>query len=142
VRHAYIFIGMDTFDLKLFLVENKLTENSRLNEIKVVPGSIGKQYYGIVNGFRVDNRVDKYDGHPMYIITNSKQKMVDQLNLSDPLIYPKYTLSDMEESYSDGKKMDTIINDDWAVVTDDVSVFNQYLDVIKRGGTGKEPKKL
>lgn len=142
VRHTYIFIGMDTFDLKLFLVENKLTENSRLSEIKAVPGSVGKQYYGIVNWLRVDNRVDKYDGHPMYIITNSKQKMVDQLNLSDPLIYPKYTLSDMGESYSDGKKMDAIINDDWAIVTDDVSVFNQLLNAIKRGGNGKEPKKF
>jgi hypothetical protein len=33
----HIFIGMDTFDLKQFLVENKLTETSRLNEIKVQP---------------------------------------------------------------------------------------------------------
>jgi hypothetical protein len=40
---------MDTFDLKQFLVENKLTENSRLNEIKVVPGNVGKRYYGVFN---------------------------------------------------------------------------------------------
>jgi hypothetical protein len=32
---------MDNFDLKQFLVENKLTENSRLGEIKTVPGSTG-----------------------------------------------------------------------------------------------------
>ena len=32
---------MDNFDLKQFLVENKLTENSRLGEIKAVPGSTG-----------------------------------------------------------------------------------------------------
>lgn len=32
---------MDNFDLKKFLVENKLTENSRLEEIKAVPGSTG-----------------------------------------------------------------------------------------------------
>jgi hypothetical protein len=32
---------MDNFDLKKFLVENKLTENSRLGEIKAVPGSTG-----------------------------------------------------------------------------------------------------
>jgi hypothetical protein len=32
---------MDNFDLKQFLVENKLTENSRLGEIKTVPGNTG-----------------------------------------------------------------------------------------------------
>ena len=32
---------MDNFDLKQFLVKNKLTENSRLGEIKAVPGSTG-----------------------------------------------------------------------------------------------------
>ena len=32
---------MDNFDLKQFLVENKLTENSRLGEIKAVPGNTG-----------------------------------------------------------------------------------------------------
>jgi len=32
---------MDNFDLKQFLVENKLTENSRLDEIKAVPGNTG-----------------------------------------------------------------------------------------------------
>jgi len=32
---------MDNFDLKKFLVENKLTENSCLEEIKAVPGNTG-----------------------------------------------------------------------------------------------------
>jgi hypothetical protein len=32
---------MDNFDLKKFLIENKLTENSRLGEIKAVPGNTG-----------------------------------------------------------------------------------------------------
>jgi hypothetical protein len=32
---------MDNFDLKKFLVENKLTENSRLGEIKAIPGNTG-----------------------------------------------------------------------------------------------------
>jgi hypothetical protein len=139
VRHAYIFIDMDTFDLKLFLVENKLTETSRLNEIKVVPGKIGKRYYGV---FNIDGRGNEYDGHPMYIITNSKQTMVDKLNLSDPNIYPKYTLNDMRDSYSDGEKLDTIIYDDWAMVTDDISIFNKLLDIVKRGGNSREPKKF
>ena len=130
---------MDKFDLKLFLVENKLTENSRLGEIKVVPGKIGKRYYGI---FNIDGRENEYDGHPMYIITNSKQTMVDKLNLSDPNIYPKYTLNDMRDSYSDGEKLDTIIYDDWAMVTDDISIFNKLLDIVKRGGNSREPKKF
>jgi hypothetical protein len=32
---------MDNFDLKQFLVENKITPNSRLKEIKAVPGNTG-----------------------------------------------------------------------------------------------------
>ena len=32
---------MDNFDLKQFLVKNKLTENSRLEEIKDIPGNTG-----------------------------------------------------------------------------------------------------
>jgi glyoxylate utilization-related uncharacterized protein len=32
---------MDSFDLKQFLVENKLTENSKLNEIKATPKNTG-----------------------------------------------------------------------------------------------------
>ena len=32
---------MDNFDLKQFLVKNKLTENSRLGEIKTTPGNTG-----------------------------------------------------------------------------------------------------
>ena len=32
---------MDSFNLKQFLVENKLTENSKLNEITINPQSTG-----------------------------------------------------------------------------------------------------
>ena len=32
---------MDNFDLKQFLVENKITPNSRLKEIKAFPGNTG-----------------------------------------------------------------------------------------------------
>jgi hypothetical protein len=32
---------MDNFDLKKFLVENKITPNSRLEEIKAIPGNTG-----------------------------------------------------------------------------------------------------
>jgi hypothetical protein len=32
---------MDNFDLKKFLIENKITPNSRLGEIKAVPGNTG-----------------------------------------------------------------------------------------------------
>ena len=39
---------MDNFDLKQFLVENKLTENSRLKEIKAIPGSTGIKDKGIL----------------------------------------------------------------------------------------------
>jgi hypothetical protein len=76
----------------------------------------------------------------MYIIANSKQEMVDKLNLTN--VYPKYTLSDMDDSYSGGEKLNTIINDDWAVVTDDISVFKRMLDDIKKDGNLKEPKKF
>jgi len=32
---------MDKFNLTQFLIENKLTENSRLEEIKAIPGKVG-----------------------------------------------------------------------------------------------------
>jgi hypothetical protein len=48
----------------------------------------------------------------------------------------------MDDSYSGGEKLNTIINDDWAVVTDDISVFKRILDDIKKDGNLKEPKKF
>jgi|694.fasta_scaffold03317_27 hypothetical protein len=33
---------MDSFDLKQFLVKNKLTENSKLNDVKIYPGNTGQ----------------------------------------------------------------------------------------------------
>jgi hypothetical protein len=32
---------MDSFDLKQFLIENKLTENSKLNEARIIPSNTG-----------------------------------------------------------------------------------------------------
>ena len=41
---------MDNFDLKQFLVENKLTENSKLNEIKTVPATLVKKIKALSYG--------------------------------------------------------------------------------------------
>ena len=134
MRHAYIFINMDNFNLKLFLVENKLTETSRLNEIKVVPGKISKKYYAIINYGRDEKH---YDGHPMYIITNSKSTMINKLNLS--LKGYNYELSDLDD---DNIVFDHYINDDWAVVTSDLKTFKEDLSSINYYDDRKEVKKF
>ena len=41
---------IDNFDLKHFLVENKLTENSKLNEIKTVPATLVKKIKALSYG--------------------------------------------------------------------------------------------
>jgi hypothetical protein len=41
---------MDSFNLKQFLVENKLTENSKLNEIKTVPATLVKKIKALSYG--------------------------------------------------------------------------------------------
>ena len=56
---------MDSFNLKQFLVENKLTENSKLNEIKATPKNTGlvtpKQIAtDLVNQAQPDFEEDKY----------------------------------------------------------------------------------
>jgi hypothetical protein len=125
---------MDNFNLKLFLVENKLTETSRLNEIKVVPGKISKKYYAIINYGRDEKH---YDGHPMHIITNSKSTMINKLNLS--LKGYNYELSDLDD---DNIVFDHYINDDWAVVTSDLKTFKEDLSSINYYDDRKEVKKF
>jgi hypothetical protein len=56
---------MDSFNLKQFLVENKLTENSKLNEIKATPKNTGltipKQLAtDLVNQTQPDFEEDEY----------------------------------------------------------------------------------
>ena len=41
---------MDNFDLKQFLIENKLTENSKVNEIKTVPATLVKKIKALSYG--------------------------------------------------------------------------------------------
>lgn len=135
----HIFINMDTFDLKHFLVKNKLTEISRLNEIKVVPSKTGfKTYYAVVNVHG-----DYFDGVAKYIITSSKKEMIDKLNasLKDVVDRPEYEPMYKAYELDDERKQsnltgDSLIDkhyilDNWAWVTDKGDVFQENIKSIE-----------
>ena len=81
---------MDNFNLKQFLVENKLTENSRLKEIKVTPGNTG--------------------------LSNFNDEDDDDFNLNDAYLNSQYVapyedVLDIIESYEDEDILNDFIND-------------------------------
>ena len=81
---------MDNFNLKQFLVENKLTENSRLEEIKVTPGNTG--------------------------LSNFNDEDDDDFNLNDAYLNSQYVapyedVLDIIESYEDEDILNDFIND-------------------------------
>jgi hypothetical protein len=70
---------MDNFNLKQFLIENKLTENSKLSEIKVIPNKtitpFDNLYNKIIN--YIDNNYSDYDiaEDDIYTILNDVLKV-------------------------------------------------------------------
>lgn len=81
---------MDNFNLKQFLVENKLTKNSRLEEIKVTPGNTG--------------------------LSNFNDEDDDDFNLNDAYLNSQYVapyedVLDIIESYEDEDILNDFIND-------------------------------
>lgn len=128
----HIFIIMDNFDLKKFLVENKLTEISRLDEVKIIPSKTGfKPYYAVVN-----IHGDYYDKVAKYIVTNSKKEMINKLNdsLKDVEDRPMYELSDLDDykkENEDSLRGQHYIFDDWAWVTDKEKVFQEDIKAIE-----------
>lgn len=97
-----------------------------LNEIRVDPIPPPK-YYAVFNYLGEYN-----NGVPLYIITNTKERMIDKLNKSYKEFTGEtnvpYSKDAMEEpaSYM-GEPMDVYISDDWATVTYDESIFKNEL---------------
>ena len=90
---------MDNFDLKQFLVENKLTENSKLNEIKATPSNTGlsnlNKPVDIVS-FK-ENNIHPEDSF-YYVDINKLQKELQFKYFKDLFDSPK-TFSDGLNSY-------------------------------------------
>jgi hypothetical protein len=81
---------MDNFNLKQFLIENKLTKNSRLNEIKAIPGNTG--------------------------LSNFSDENDDNFNLNDAYLNSQYVapyedVLDIIESYEDEDILNDFVNE-------------------------------
>jgi hypothetical protein len=89
-----------------------------------------KKYYAVFN-----LHGDFNNGVPLYIITDTKEEMVNKLNkiyleLTGEKQAP-YSIEDMEDDVYMGKKLDHFISDDWASVTDNEQVFKNDISHLK-----------
>ena len=111
-----------------------------INEIKRM-----QQLAGIINE-EENNQLEKYyaifnvhgdynNGTPLYLITNTKEEMIDKLNKIYTELtgekYTPYSLSDMEPQIYMDKKLPHFISDDWASVTDNEQVFKKDIKNLK-----------
>jgi hypothetical protein len=119
----------DNFNPGKWLVENKITKQSRLNEAT----EINKKYYAVYNILG-----DYGDGTPSTLTADTKEDMLDKLNktyleLTGEKRAP-YSIEDFDDNnrmYM-GKKLPHFISDDWASVTDDEQIFKQDIDNLKK----------
>lgn len=61
-------------------------------------------------------------GNPRTLETNSKEEMV--ISLNQELGSNEYSLEDMNDDVKNQEGYDHYISDDWAMVTNDIDVFN------------------
>lgn len=119
---ADVALGMDeTMDGRDNLTD---TAGHQLDENKL------KKYYAVFN-----LHGDFNNGVPLYIITDTKEEMVNKLNkiyleLTGEKQAP-YSIEDMEDDVYMGKKLDHFISDDWASVTDNEQVFKNDISHLK-----------
>lgn len=88
------------------------------------------KYYAVYN-----LNGDFNNGVPLYIITDTKEEMVNKLNkkyleLTGEKKAP-YSIDDMEDVVYMGKKLDHFIADDWASVTNNKQVFKNDISYLK-----------
>jgi hypothetical protein len=119
---------MNKETLRMQMLAGLITESQykqKLNEEN------GETYYAICNVG--ENSQVSFDGKDpvalkITIKTDSKEDMLEKLNtlyqetVGD--ISSDYTMNDLDDSHYTS----TYISDDWATVTKDVNVFNEYLD--------------
>ena len=112
---------MDSFNLKQFLIENKLTENSKLNEITINPQSTGIKLGGDSPFFSFvkDNKQEIASLNPEFtdIIMNSGEIKLDKKS-----IYPEYL---EDTAYPDYTYEDFI--KDWKLYNPEVIVLGDEL---------------
>lgn len=93
---------MDLFDLKQFLVENKLTGNSKLNEISITPQNTGIKLGGDSPFFSFvkNNKQEIASLNPVFtdIIMNNGESKLDIKSIDPEYLeetaYPDYTYKD------------------------------------------------
>ena len=113
-----------------------ITEAKRLQEL----AGILTEYQSTENYYALFNLLGDYNnGVPLYIITDTKEKMVDKLNkiyleLTGEKQAP-YSIEDMEDQIYMGKKLDHYISDDWASVTNNEQVFKNDIKHLKKTPT-------
>jgi hypothetical protein len=120
--------------MKQYINEIKrMQQLAGINEIKVIV----PKYYALFNVYKY------YNKPPMYIIAGSKEEMIEQLNSAieyfksleteNPNKWTfKYDINDLDEV---GTNSDTYIYDDWALVTNNIDIFNECVDNL-----GEEPE--
>lgn len=105
---------MDNFDLKQFLVENKLTENSRLKEIKVTPGNTGLSNFN-------DEDDDNFDLNNAYLNSEYVADYEDVLSIFESY-EDEDILNDFINEFPEGEPINRTQYDNFAMdYIDDMS---------------------
>lgn len=105
---------MDNFDLKQFLVENKLTENSRLKEIKVTPGNTGLSNFN-------DEDDDNFDLNNAYLNSEYVANYEDVLSIFESY-EDEDILNDFINEFPEGEPINRTQYDNFAMdYIDDMS---------------------
>lgn len=112
---------------KLFKMMSYLDESFQIKE-----NDEAIKYYTIF-----DLHGDYNNGKPLYFISDSKQDVLNNLNkyIVDRIEENnrfKYTYDDLEFDYYNGEKLDTLISDDFTIVTYNEKSFNHYFNIIKK----------
>lgn len=104
---------MDNFNLKQFLVENKLTENSRLGEIKVVPSNTGLSNFN-------DEDDNDFNLNDAYLNSQYVAPYEDVLDIIES--YEDEVLNDFINDFPEGEPINRTQYDDFVMdYIDDMS---------------------
>lgn len=105
---------MDNFNLKQFLIENKLTENSRLGEIKVTPGNTGLSSFD-------DEEDDDFDLSEAYLNAQYVAPYEDVLYIIESY-EDEDMLNDFTDEFPEGEPINRTQYNDFAMnYVDDMS---------------------
>ena len=111
---------------KLFKMMSYLDESFRIIENEDI-----LKYYIIF-----DLHGDYNNGKPLYFISDNKEDVLKKLNNYAINRIPEkerfeYSYEDLEYDYYNGEKLDTLINDDFSIVTYNEEKFDHYFNIVK-----------